>query len=57
MKKLLILVLALAAAIVAALPAPVSARPGGCFQVCSGPAPECCTICCFGEPCFVPQCP
>lgn len=60
MKKLLILVLGLAAAIVAALPAPVSAGPGGCFQVCSGPAPappECCVLCCSGEPCFVPQCP
>jgi hypothetical protein len=54
-RKLMLIVLALVAVIAASTP--VSARPGGCFLVCSGPAPECCTTCCTGEPCFVPQCP
>jgi len=51
-RKLMLLVLALAAVIGALASAPASAR--GCGWVCS--APGCCNFCCIDQPCALPIC-
>ena len=54
MKKLMLLIVALAAVVVASAPAPALAV--GCKLICSPNDPTCCVFCCTNQPCAFPDC-